>query len=191
MGILEEGSRKRTRKNELKKIILETIKFAGILGVAIVAPNVVGAMAKVGLIPSPRQREIIERSRERMVRQGLLRREGKFLKLTPKGEAALRSLSLQDYQFSRPLRWDGKWRVIIFDIPEYRKGLRQKVRTTLMRIGFARLQDSVWVYPYDCEDLITLLKADFRIGKDVLYLIADVIENDRRLRKYFELPSEK
>ena len=54
-------------------------------------------------------------------------------------------------------------------------------------IGFVRLQDSVWVYPYDCEDLITLLKADFRVGKDVLYLIVDSIENDKYLRAEFNL----
>lgn len=188
MGTLEEKSKRRARKNELKKIILETVKIAGLIGIFVVAPNVVGAMAKVGLIRSRRQREIIERSRDRMVQQGLLRREGKYLRLTTKGETVLRNLSLRDYQLSKPPRWDRKWRVIIFDIPEYRKGLRQKVRSTLMKIGFARLQDSVWVYPYDCEDLVTLLKADFKVGKDILYLIVDTVENDRALRKYFELP---
>jgi len=50
-----------------------------------------------------------------------------------------------------------------------------------------RLQNSVWVYPYDCEDLITLLKADFEIGKEVLYVIADKIENEKVLLKDFGL----
>lgn len=187
MGILEEQSKRQAKKNELKKIILETVKVAGLIGIFVVAPNVVGAMAKVGLIPSRRQKEVIERSRDRMIRQGLLRREGKYLRLTTRGEQVLRNLSLRDYQLSKPLRWDRKWRVIIFDIPEYRKGLRHKVRSTLTSIGFARLQDSVWVYPYDCEDLVTLLKADFKVGKDILYLIVDIIENDHVLRRHFEL----
>ena len=56
-----------------------------------------------------------------------------------------------------------------------------------MHIGFVRLQDSVWVYPYDCEDLIVLLKADFKIGKDVLYMIVDEMEGDTHLRKEFGL----
>lgn len=188
MGVLEEGSRRRARKNELKKIILESVKLAGMIGILVVAPNVIGAMAKLGLIASSRQKDVINRSRDRMLKQELLKRDGKFLRLTSKGEAVLRNLSLRDYEISRPRRWDGKWRIIIFDIPEYRKGLRQQVRITLMRIGFARLQDSVWAYPYDCEDLITLLKADFRVGKDILYLIVDSLENDKALRKYFELP---
>jgi len=76
---------------------------------------------------------------------------------------------------------------LIFDIPEYRRSLREKMRRTLTVIGFKRLQDSVWIYPYDCEDLITLLKADFRIGRDVLYMIVDQLEGDQRLCKEFGL----
>lgn len=56
-----------------------------------------------------------------------------------------------------------------------------------MTLGFVRLQDSVWVYPYDCEDLITLLKADLKVGKDVLYVVADRIEYDQPLRTLFDL----
>ena len=77
--------------------------------------------------------------------------------------------------------------MLIFDIREERKILREKVRNTLRCIGFEKLQKSVWVYPYDCEDLITLLKADFKVGKDILYIIADKIENDRWLKKKFGL----
>ena len=41
------------------------------------------------------------------------------------------------------------------------------------------------MYPYDCEDLITLLKADFRVGDAMLYMIVDTIERDGALRKHF------
>lgn len=58
----------------------------------------------------------------------------------------------------------------------------------MSEIGFVRLQDSVWVYPYDCEDFVALLKAELKIGKDVLYAIVDTIEQDKNLRRYFNLP---
>lgn len=54
-------------------------------------------------------------------------------------------------------------------------------------MGFVRLQDSVWVYPYDCEDFINLIKTDFKIGKDLLYIVADKIEGDKSLVKFFKL----
>ena len=113
--------------------------------------------------------------------------KGNFAKLTQKGEAKLRQIELRNYKIKKPTRWDGKWRLLIFDIKEERKNTRDKIRRTLIQIGFIRLQDSVWVYPYDCEDLINLLKTDFKIGKDVLYVIADKIEYDKPLLEYFEL----
>jgi len=189
MGVLEEKLSRRTRKNELRRLILESVKVAGMVGLLVVAPNVIGAMAKLGIIPSRRQREVIERSCERLIRQGFLKRDGSRVCLTKKGETMLQKLSLRDFRFSKPALWDGKWRVVIFDIPEYHKKLRDTLRATLKTIGFVCLQKSVWIFPYDCEDLSSLLKADFRVGEEVLYIVAEGVENDVQLRKYFKLRS--
>ncbi len=187
MGTLEEGSRQRTRRNQLRLTILNTIKVAGILGIIMVAPNAIAAMAKLGLLPSTRQTDVIKRSCDRLVRQGLLRWQGTKLRLTSKGESTIRALELRLHAIPRPRRWDKKWRVLIFDIPERQRNLRGKIRATLRWIGFVRLQGSVWIYPYDCEDLIQLLKADFRVGRGMLYMVVDALEHDARLRQEFEL----
>ena len=187
MGGQENRSRQRARKNQLRGLILDTIGTVGLVAVALVAPNVVGAMAKLGLIPSARQKEVVQRSCSRLVRQGLLVWKGNKLRLTHQGEAALRQYRIRNFELPKPKKWDGKWRVLIFDIPEYRGALRDKVRYTLRLIGFVRLQNSVWVYPYDCEELIVLLKSDFRLGGDMLYMIVESIEQDRNLRREFNL----
>lgn len=189
MGQLEIEQRRRTRKNELRQVILKTVQTAGIIGVGILAPNVLGAMAKLGMIPSSRQGDVVKRSSARLVRMGLLAWSDGRLRLTKKGEQVLRMLELKHYKVARPRRWDHKWRVLVFDIPERRKHIRERVREALSRIGFVRLQDSVWIYPYDCEDFITLLKADFHIGDDMRYIIADSIERDAVLRRNFKLSS--
>ena len=185
MGKLESESRKRTKKNQLRKIILETVKAAGFLGMALVVPNVLGAMYKMGLIASPRQKDVVANATKRLISTGLLEWRDKKLRLTRKGEQTLRTITLSEYTQKIVRKWDKKWRVLVFDIPERRKGLRKKIRNTLQAIGFVRLQDSVWVYPYDCEDLITLLKADFHVGDDILYMVVDVIERDSKLRSHF------
>ncbi|MBI5004024.1 CRISPR-associated endonuclease Cas2 [Candidatus Kaiserbacteria bacterium] len=187
MGKIEESGRKRKRRKDVTSFVLGTVALTGMLGVAMVAPNVLSAMGKLGLVPGRRQKEIINRARDRLVRDGLLERDGFKLKLTSKGEAVLRRLEARDFASQAPKRWDGKWRVLIFDIPEYRKGLRDKVRRALRSIGFVRLQNSVWAYPYDCEDLIALLKADFKVGKDMLYMIVEELEGDWHLKKYFKI----
>lgn len=157
------------------------------LGIALVAPNVLSGLAKMGVIATPRTAETAKRSYKRLLAAGLLVFDGKYVRLTPRGETEIARLR---GSIARPTRWDGKWRVLIFDVPEYRKGLREKIRRTVQEIGFERLQDSVWIFPHDCEDLITLLKADFRIGKDVLYMVVDALEGDGWLRRKFKLRSQ-
>lgn len=190
-GGLESASRKRKRREDLQRIVLSTVATAGLVSVTLVAPNIIGAMVKMGLLPSPQKKQAIERARDRLVRNGLLTYEDRKLRLTRKGEAELRRIERNNFAIKKPRRWDGKWRVLIFDIPEYRRGLREKVRRTLRTIGFVHLQHSVWIYPYDCEDLMALLKADFKIGRDMRYLIADTIEYDHAYRAKFGLTRAK
>jgi len=85
----------------------------------------------------------------------------------------------------KPKRWDRKWRVVIFDIGEKQRRIRDQLRITLNKIGFVKLQKSVWVYPYDCEDFMMLLKANFELGRNLLYLVVDEIEDDQWLKKIF------
>jgi len=190
MGKLEKESVRKRKRSNLQKAVLMSVAAAGFLSMAIVAPNALQALAKLGIIDtrSPRRKELINRARDRLLATKFLERDGKgFLRLTPKGEAKLRQLELSGYRLRKPKRWDQRWRVLVFDIPEHRKTLRDKVRRTLLAIGFQRLQDSVWVYPYDCEDLIALLKTDFKVGKDLIYIITDAIEGDSGLRERFNL----
>jgi DNA-binding transcriptional regulator PaaX len=65
--------------------------------------------------------------------------------------------------------------------------MRGVLRFKLESIGFIRLQNSVWVYPYDCEELLVLLKNDYQLGKEVLYIIADKIERSTVLKRRFGL----
>lgn len=188
MGKLEEKVKKQIRRKHIQKIILKSVALAGLISIAVLAPNAIQALKQLGLVKTRRQKEIINNSRKRLVEAGFLKYEGKFLKLTRKGEAKLHQLELADFRFKHPKKWDGKWRVLIFDIKEKRRHLRDKIRITLKTIGFVKLQYSVWAYPYDCEDLISLLKADFQIGKEIIYMVVDQIENDRWLRQAFDLP---
>ncbi len=187
MGELEGKSRRRARKKNLQHIILTIVAGVGILAVGLLAPNVVSAMAKLSIITNKRQREYVGSSASKMVKKGLLKYNGKFYELTPLGQARLRRWEFGNFKFRRPQKWDRKWRVIIFDIPDKKRKTRDQIRYLFKTAGFYLLQESVWVYPYDCEDIIALLKTDFSIGKNVLYLIAEEIENDRRLREEFNL----
>src|SRR3989344_3000692 len=108
MGRQEAESRKRARKNQLRDITLAAVQAAGLIGLAVLAPNVVGAMGKLGLIVSPRQKDIVRRTTTRLVRAGFLEWRDSKLRLTTKGERELHLLSLRQH-LRKPRRWDGKW----------------------------------------------------------------------------------
>ncbi|MEI8339257.1 MAG: CRISPR-associated endonuclease Cas2 [bacterium] len=173
---------------KIQKAILGCVAVAGVLGVAMVAPNAFQALKIFGVDSklTTNTKRTLNKSRKRLVDGGLLEytKDG-YLTLTTLGRKALQKAENSNYQITIPDKWDKKWRVLIFDIKESKKSLRDKVRNTLISIGFVKLQNSVWVFPYDCEDLITLLKADFSIGREVLYMIVDRIENEETLLKYF------
>ena len=179
MNKLETRNRKRSRKENIQKIILRSVAAAGILSVGLVAPNVIKAMEKLRILPNPRRKEYVSSSASKLTKRGLMLFKDGYYQLTLEGEKILRKWELADYKLTRPKKWDGKWRMVIFDIPEKKKKIRKQVSGLFKQAGLYRLQDSVWVYPYDCEEIIGLLKTDFGIGKDLLYVIAYEIEDDR------------
>ena len=123
----------------------------------------------------------------RLERQGLIyveERGGKQYARTTKTGEQLLALSKG---MARARRWDKRWRVVLFDIPERRRAVRDGLRRFMSDYGFVRLQDSVWIYPHDCEESIELAKAHFRLGASVLYMITEALEGDAHLRQHFSL----
>ncbi len=187
MGAIEEEIKRELRKSHLKRAVLGSIAAAGMLSVALVAPNALSLLKPLGF--TKQQKHKTNEAFKKLLDRKLLFLEktdrGTFARLTLKGEQHLSYV--RERTVPKQKRWDKKWRVIIFDIPEQRKTARNQVRSTLIQTGFIRLQDSVWVYPYPCEELIALLKADLNFGRELLYMIVDSIENDKALRLHFKL----
>jgi phenylacetic acid degradation operon negative regulatory protein len=45
--------------------------------------------------------------------------------------------------------WDGQWRMVIYQVPETERALREQLRQRLSWLGFGPLAPSVWVSPHD------------------------------------------
>ncbi|MFA6415069.1 MAG: hypothetical protein WC217_03990 [Candidatus Paceibacterota bacterium] len=191
MGKLEEASRKRRRKQNIQYAVLATIAVTGFVAFAAVAGN---ALQLLRYLPKEKYNfhHRAKSAAGRLVAKKYavwVERDGKkFLRITPKGRKAFEFEQAKVVLGNQKKKWDGRWRMIVFDIPERRRAVRFRLRAVMREIGFVRLQDSVWVYPYDCEDFVALLKTELKIGKDVLYAIADTIEHDKGLRRHFNLP---
>jgi len=88
----------------------------------------------------------------------------------------------------RKKQWDGKWRSIIFDIPELRRKDRDFLRRELQFIGFVELQKSVWIFPYDFERELNVLLKSWKVEfkGDIRFLTIEKM-NDSDLRERFNL----
>lgn len=79
-----------------------------------------------------------------LAKKGLVERnEAGDVRLTPAGADIKKRLYRERRQ-----RWDGKWRVVFFDIPESRRELRDDLRWELKKLGFGLWQRSAWVTPF-------------------------------------------
>ena len=188
--------RKHVRRQRMQDILLASVYAVTAISVAVVAPNSAQLLKHVEkfIAPTPKLGRRIGQAITRLHKKGLISRvqteKGMRLKLTEKGNKLAEVLEAKDtLSFHKPKGWDGKWRIVIFDVWERRRAVRDKLRAMLQKAGFIKIQDSVWVYPYDCEELFVFLRTDLHLGRGILYIVAEEIEHDDWLRRHFGLES--
>lgn len=77
-----------------------------------------------------------------------------YYRVTSKGESYLDE-TLEVLKNKKD--WDGKWRLVMFDIPETERSSRDKLRRNLNKMGMGILQASVWITPRDVKEKINKL----------------------------------
>ncbi len=191
MGAVEKGAHRKRVKRNIQNAAIMAIGVAGVIAIAAIAPNAARLLETTGL--NARWRYQASRALSRLKQKGkieFVEENGtRSVRLTEKGERAF-LLEKQRLSLAKKTRkWDRRYRLVAFDVPEKRKQAREYLRFEMHEVGFLRIQDSVWVYPYECEEFIELLKTDLHIGKNVLYAVVEEIGNDKWIRAHFGLPA--
>ncbi len=192
MGVIEKEAKKIRRLRAFQQGLLAAVAIGGVVLVAATIPNAAQLLRYMpGYKKGARFNYQAKTALGRLAARGLVtfeeRNGRRYARVTEAGEQILALESAREARSRKPRRWDGRWRVVLFDIPERRRGIRNRLRLFMSEYGLVRLQDSVWIYHYDCEDLIALAKANFRVGIDVLYMIVERLERDKHLREHFGL----
>jgi len=107
--------------------------------------------------------------------------------LTEKGKRRTIAFGLETMTIALPKQWDGKWRIIFYDIPETKKAAREALRKKIKELGFYEWQKSVFVYPYPCQDRLDFLIEFFEIRPYVRYGEITKILNEVELKLRFNL----
>jgi CRISPR-associated endonuclease Cas2 len=111
-----------------------------------------------------------------------------YISLTEDGKKRVRENQIDYLEIKKPLSWDHRWRVLIFDIKEKQRLKREALRGKLKDLGLFKLQDSVWVCPYDFQKEVAILRNFFGLNKNEMKLIiASNIEDDEDARRHFKL----
>jgi CRISPR-associated endonuclease Cas2 len=107
-----------------------------------------------------------------------------FIKITEKG--ALKVL-LAKARVCKTNKWDGKWRVLVFDIPEDFHSYRDRFRKLLKQNNFIKLQASVFVSPYPLSrDAIRYLE-ESGLRNYIRIMKVEEMDNDKDLKQKFGL----
>jgi len=86
-------------------------------------------------------------------------------------------------------QWNGKWFFVFFDVPETQKNKRDYLRKFLIKLGFFPYQKSVYIFPYECEKEVELIKKIVEGAKYMKYIVAEKIEDETKVKDYFKLQS--
>jgi len=107
--------------------------------------------------------------------------------LNREGRKVALHYKLDEIKIPKPTRWDQQWRVIIFDIPEKQRKLRDALRVQLRQLGLQELQKSVFVHPYECRNEIDFIIELYNARLYVRFIEAFHIDNELHLKKKFRL----
>lgn len=179
-------------RSEIVKDILRGLLVGGIFVVAAQSPYFWSNLLLSGAKHKKKNRRNAVEAFRRLRKQGYIviekRNRQIYVRLTPEGKKYAGWLQIDNLAIQRPKRWDGKWRLIMFDIAHFKKSYREMFRGKLKELGFYKLQKSVWACPFTCRDEVSLLKEFFGLGdNEVRYVTTDNIGDDAHLRRFFSV----
>ena len=157
--------------------------ISGVLMVGAVAPNVFVAFHRVH-----RRKKLFLRDSEFKRQLQYAKARGYFsfermpdgterISITKKGLEIVHEATLNRMRIKKTGQWDGIWRIVIFDIPRRHNAVRNVLRARLKLLGMHKLQESVFVSPYPCEEEIGLWASLYNAQSFIRIIHANAISN--------------
>lgn len=204
--MVEEKQNKQTKEiyfkhGELRQLVLSAIGLGVLLGgTFLVTPNfpiVFGSILSLikelteKKIPEKKLRRVIKKLEEKEIIE--IKEEGDQIYVYLKGRwhPLVLKYSLKPFLAlkRRKKKWNGKWFLVIFDVPERQRNKRNYLRKFLQYIGFYPYQQSVYIFPHECKKEVELIKKIVEGGRYINYIIAEKIDEEEKVKKFFGLPT--
>src|SRR3989338_1428708 len=124
-----------------------------------------------------------ESDKIKVIRQGA----DKFVKLTQKGKVQTLLRKVENSKLSPKEKWDGKWRMVIWDIPETSSNQRNQIRYVLKKLGFHRVQQSVYIRPHPLNSDAVLYLQESGLIDYIRFIRVDKMDEEKTLLKKFDI----
>lgn len=171
-------------------MILSILLGVGILTTAIVAPNAV-QLFKYFLPRNPKEEWNIKQSFSRLEKNGLLKKKTTngedYYTLTLLGNERAKKYKLHSMKIDHQKKWDGLWRLVMFDIPEDKKMARRGINLVLKKLGCIQYQKSVFITPFPCKKEIDFVGDCFDARTYIRIITARDVEGVEQIKKSFKL----
>lgn len=145
---------------------LFVIGMAGLNGMVIVAPNALQGLAPLLGKTGIKQTDYSKLLKE-LRRQGLVDitkyKDQVCYTITPAGAYRLQAVIIDNLAIPSPAKWDKKWRLVAFDIPNGKSRSRKKFVIKLQDLGFTMLQKSLWVHPFPCFEQVEHIAGHYNV----------------------------
>lgn len=178
------------RSGEISRLIISVVGAAGIILTLATLPGIAPGIVLFEKIAGKNKTQV-RNSFYNLKKKGYLKyiEDEKTAKiyLTKKGLELFRRYGFENLKMAVNKKWDGKWSVVTFDIPERLKKARNSISWKLKDLGFYPLQKSIFVYPYECKDEIDFVGDYFFARKHIYIIGADKIEREDTIKKHFKL----
>jgi len=183
------------KKGELVKDILFIIGVGILVPLTLALPNLPLALSPLLKAFSNNKKRIkiqsVKKSLTYLKRERLIRvkktKDGYELVLSGEGKRRVLKYNIDKLFINKTEKWDGFWRVVLFDIPENEKKGREALRYHLKKLGFYQLQKSCFIHPYECKNEIDFITEFFQISHYVNFILANRVEGTTQLKKFFDL----
>ena len=142
-----------------------------------------------GKIKRKRIYEAINRLNQKRLIELTQKGDSLYIEITENGKRLIKNFDYDNIELPSRKKWDKKWHLVIFDIPEKKNKERRALSVKLKDLGFYPLQESVFIYPYDCRDEIDFVCSFLSVDRYVNYCVVDTLDKkEGDLRKFFNLP---
>ena len=170
--------------------ILKAVGAVGIVVAVLALPGLGLVVRNLQKFKDKKDRERLYQSLKYLYRRNYVKlehlKDGKIkISLTKQGTTIVKKLDIEHMQISKPSKWDTRWRVVIYDVPNWKNKNRLAFTDNLKRLGFVMIQKSVWAYPFHCHNEIMILRKYYDIEKYVVYLETAMVEDEDFLRQRF------